>query len=275
MRLAALLSSVLAAAAIAGCYMSSGLIDPGGQSSTTTSTGDSTGVPCDVETVLAHSCQSCHGAPPSTNVPTSLVSYGDLTQPSKTDPSKSELQLGVERMQAGTMPPGGGASASDIATLQNWLTANTPQGVSCAQGADPLNTPAQCTSGQMTGFCTNEGCADLGMNPGIACGSCHGSWIAGTVYPTGHEPDLCLGGQTSGVTVVVTDANGKVANLLADVTTGNFRGSGRTMVAPFKVKVTSAKGERVMNQAAPNGNCNSCHTQNGTSNAPGRITVPF
>jgi hypothetical protein len=272
-----LLFTALAGATIAGCYMSSGLVDnPNNGADSGTSSGDPTGVPCDVQTVLSHACQSCHGAPPSGNAPNSLVSYADLTAPSKMDPSKSEIQLGVERMQAGTMPPGGGASASDITTLQNWVNAGTPQGTACTTNTnDPLNSGPTCTSTHMVGYCTNESCAGSGMNPGKPCGSCHGSWIAGTVYPTGHEPDLCNGGQVSGVSVVVTDANGKVATMTVDTMTGNFRSSGRSMVAPYKVKVTSGKGERVMNQTAPNGNCNSCHTQNGTQGAPGRITVPF
>jgi len=285
MKLTYVLFAAIAGSAIGGCYMSSGLVDNGGNGNgsdagavvDTGSSGDPTGVPCDVETVLANNCQSCHGTTPSGGAPTSMVSYQDLTQPSKMDPNKSEIQLAVDRMNAGTMPPGGGAAANDIATLQAWIDAGTPQGTACSgnPGNDPLNTPAQCSSNQKTSYCSNEGCAGLQMNPGIPCGNCHGSWVAGTVYPTGHEPDLCLGKLSDSITVQVTDANGKVATTTADPSTGNFRISSRSLTAPFKAQVSSSKGTRKMNQTAPNGNCNSCHTQNGLNGAPGRITVPF
>ena len=278
MKLFSFLVAALSASAVAGCYMSSGLVassstvDAGAPSS-----GDPTGVPCDVQSVLVHSCQSCHGATPSGGAPTSLVSLQDLTQPSRTDPTKSELQLGVERMQNNTMPPGGGASASDLTTLETWVTAGMPpSSATCSTTDDPLNSAPTCTSGSTVAMCNSDFCGGSQMNPGVPCGNCHGSVIGGTVYATGHEPNLCNGGHSGSITVTGTDAKNKTFSITADPNSGNFilRKSGYT--APFtNVKVTSAKGTRSMSQAAPNGDCNHCHTPTGANNAPGRITVPF
>jgi hypothetical protein len=46
------------------------------------------------------------------------------------------------------------------------------------------------------------------------------------------------------------------------------------VATPFRAKVVYQGRERVMNTAQTNGNCNSCHTQNGTGSAPGRIVIP-
>jgi len=43
---------------------------------------------------------------------------------------------------------------------------------------------------------------------------------------------------------------------------------------PFKAKVTYMGRERAMNAAQTSGDCNACHTQNGTNSAPGRILLP-
>jgi hypothetical protein len=122
------------------------------------------------------------------------------------------------------------------------------------------------------------------MNPGKPCLSCHGQpgsgapsfIIAGTVYPTGHEPDLCNGVNGSNqVTVVVTDANGTVWNLPVNAA-GNFyqQGSPGSIAFPIHAKVTRGKKERDMLGAQSIANCNECHTQAGANGAPGRIVEP-
>ena len=119
------------------------------------------------------------------------------------------------------------------------------------------------------------------MNPGTACISCHKTTggegpvfsIAGTVYPTGHEPDLCnskVG--TDGARIVITDADGKTLTLTPNGA-GNFSSEAQVKL-PFQAKVTYQGRERLMLTAQTSGDCNSCHTQTGTNMAPGRITVP-
>ena len=66
------------------------------------------------------------------------------------------------------------------------------------------------------------------MNPGRACIACHSTMngpdltIAGTVYPTAHEPDLCYGADGSNdVSVVITGADGQTVTL-TPILSGNF-----------------------------------------------------
>ena len=50
------------------------------------------GLPCDVATLLAGKCATCHGATPLPGVPMSLATYPDLTAPAKSEargPSRS------------------------------------------------------------------------------------------------------------------------------------------------------------------------------------------
>jgi hypothetical protein len=120
------------------------------------------------------------------------------------------------------------------------------------------------------------------MHPGNACITCHANnskapkvTIGGTVYPTTHEPNDCNGvkGTGSSITVVVTDATGKQLSPIVVNSVGNFY-STAAVAAPFHVKVVSNGKESAMMAAPPNGDCNSCHTEQGVNNAPGRIVVP-
>jgi hypothetical protein len=110
------------------------------------------------------------------------------------------------------------------------------------------------------------------MNPGKACAGCHSGFvIGGTVYPTAHEPDLCMG--TNGnATVVITDANGLSVTLPVNGS-GNFYGS-PVLAFPIRAKVVANGKERAMQTAQMSGNCNGCHTQTGAEMAPGRIVMP-
>jgi hypothetical protein len=136
---------------------------------------------------------------------------------------------------------------------------------------DPLSFSARCTSGVTWNGVTE----DQNMRPGEACPTCHSNfYLAGTVYPTGHEPNDCDGvdGLTTGVTVVVTDATGNVITLYPNAV-GNFYTS-ITITPPFHAKVVLNGEERVMPVAQTTGSCNTCHTQSGAHGAPGRITLP-
>jgi hypothetical protein len=98
--------------------------------------------------------------------------------------------------------------------------------------------------------------------------------IAGTLYPTGHEPDDCNGaGAESGATIVITDANGQVHELTPNQA-GNFYYNGN-LAKPYTAKVVTAAGEREMLSPQQNGDCNECHSADGATGAPGRVVVPF
>jgi len=144
-------------------------------------------------------------------------------------------------------------------------------------GSDPLNAAPICTSNRMWRL-GNLGSA--AMNPGLACNACHLTQrraplftAAGTVYPTGHEPDLCnapnLGTQ---VTIELHDASGNSATISPN-SVGNFYYQG-TLTPPLTASVHYMGRTRTMTTPATSGDCNSCHTQDGTMSAPGRITLP-
>lgn len=240
--------------------------------------GAGDGLPCDVDRVLAKSCRSCHGVQAGLSP---LSTYADLTGPAKVDPQKKVAEVVIARMKnaSSPMPPTGLLPASDVAPFEAWLAAGLPKGscgadASVTDATDPYDTPVQCTSKR-----TWSGGESSTMAPGEACISCHKQrggpsfYVAGTVYPTAHEPNDC-NGVNGGVQVVITDANNKVTTLTVN-SAGNFYASTRTAMAfPVHAKVTSSSGTRVMSGAITTGDCNSCHTVTGANNAPGRIMAP-
>jgi cytochrome c553 len=244
-------------------------------------------LPCDVQTLLVNRCDSCHGSTPSGGAPKSLVTYANLTSADTANTAMTEAQVALQRMQSSASPmppsPASAATSTEIATLQNWINNGYPSG-SCggdagAPPSDPLNAPPTCTSNTTWTRGTN---GSSSMEPGQACITCHSKSgeapkfvIAGTLYPTGHEPDNCNGvNGTTGAKVVVTGSNGTIVTLTPN-SAGNFYSS-TTLPPPYKAKVVSSAGvERVMSGTASTGDCNSCHTQSGANSAPGRITLPM
>ena len=246
-------------------------------------TGAATGLPCDVQQLLENRCIGCHLGPS----PAKLLTYDDLLKPSA-DATKNLAQKSLERMKSTTAPmppaPAVAPTAAEIATLEAWVTAGTPKGTACtprpgatdagAAATNPYNTPTVCTSAT-TWNQGNEG--SLSMRPGGACITCHtmrggpAYTIAGTVYPTAHEPNDC-NGVNGVVTVVVTDKNGVVTTIPVNAV-GNFS-LRAAIVPPFTVKVTNGAKVRAMAGALTAGDCNSCHTVTGVNGAPGRVMAP-
>jgi hypothetical protein len=245
-------------------------------------TGAATGLPCDVQQLFENRCIGCHlGASPP-----KLLTYDDLMKPAPSNPAVNLAKASLDRIKdaARPMPPAPAElpTATEVGTLQAWVNAGTPRGAACttappagapAAGAtNPYATPSVCTSGT-----TTVGRQGSTMRPGEACITCHSMkggpsyQIAGTVYPTAHEPNDC-NGVNGGVTVVVTDAKGVVTQIPVN-SVGNFS-SRATIAAPFHVKVTSGTKERVMAGSLTAGDCNSCHMENGANGAPGRIMAP-
>jgi len=241
-----------------------GTTGTGGSSSTTTVASD---LPCDVATLLVNKCITCHGSQPAGGAPMSLTNYAQMTAPAISDPTQTVAVVAVSRMMATTapMPPVGypPATSAEVGALQNWISAGYPT-TGCSSvpttgpGADagmlppdPFSVAPTCTSGK-TWSGSTDGSAS--MQPGVACINCHNSsggeaprfTIAGTLYPTAHEPNQCDGvnGSTNGAKVVITDANQNVITLTPN-SAGNFYYTG-TVVAPFHAKVTAMNGERDM-----------------------------
>lgn len=242
------------------------------------------GLPCDVQDLLAAHCTSCHGAKPSGGASMSLVTYDDLAKASYADPAKSFAERALVRMQdaKAPMPPGVGVTvpADEIAAFKAWVDAGHPKGT-CGDMPvdDPFAKPPICTS--MKTWKGDEGPL---MEPGKACITCHTQEVAqgeedaplyvlaGTVYPTGHEPDRCLSPAAQGAVVEAKDADGKVVTMNVN-SAGNFFYKGPFKM-PYTAKVIFDGKERAMSATQSSGDCNSCHTQNGANNAPGRIVLP-
>jgi mono/diheme cytochrome c family protein len=238
--------------------------------------------PCDVQKLLAQKCQACHRADP----PGALLTSADFRRPSKADPQKTVGELAIERLSAAgptRMPPAPleAATAAETAALTSWVQSGAPSGT-CQDGVavapNPYDTPLVCSS--MTSWTGGNEESPL-MRPGGACIKCHDREgegprlaIAGTLYPTAHEPDDCNGvARAAGAKIVVTDANGTSHTL--DVNgAGNFFLETESFAFPYQAKVTYQGRERVMLEAQDNGDCNDCHSQDGRENAPGRLFLP-
>jgi hypothetical protein len=247
-------------------------------------------LPCDVQAVYWSHCTTCHAATPVGGAPMPLVTRANLIATSTASASQTFAQRTVVRMQSTTSPmpppPGASVGAGEITIVNNWIAAGYPAGTAnCGAGGagggtgapDPLTATPRCTSGT-TWTGGNNG--NILMNPGRACVACHRNQdeaplfaIAGTLYPTGHEPDLCNGvNGTTGARVVIVDAANRTITLTPNAA-GNFTYTG-ALTTPYTAKVTYQGRERIMPVAQTNGDCNSCHTQNGANGAPGRITLP-
>lgn len=142
---------------------------------------------------------------------------------------------------------------------------------------DPsVSSSLQCTSG--TAWTRGNERSPL-MHPGVACIDCHTQlqgpsfYFGGTVYSSVHEPDDCSGAGGEPL-VHIVDAVGATFTMNTNAA-GNFylkmRGS---FVLPYRAKITYQGRTREMAAPQQSGDCNFCHTQNGSSGAPGRIFLP-
>ncbi len=253
-------------------------------------TGTTTGLPCDVQKVLEDGCIGCHGGSTSPR----LLTYADLTAPSTQYAGQTVAQRSLARMQAGTMPPKPAVppNPAEVTTFSNWVQAGAPKGGTCTSqpdggGGGNTNTPPVCTSGKNGSTSSDVGVL---MDPGRACLVCHQQRggprfsMAGTVYPTAHEPDMCIG--IAGLQVVATDTAGATLTMTVN-SAGNFcadpgdpkkcQTTGTlNLVPPFSVKVVNPTtgATRPMGGTITSGDCNVCHSQNGANGAPGRIFQP-
>lgn len=278
--------------------------DPtGGNRPGTTPVNDApTGIPCDVAAFLRTQCGSCHGETLSGGAPNRLVRWEDLSAVSESDPSQTVAQLSLARMRSTQrpMPPEGKLAEGAISAFAKWVTDGLPKG-SCsapirdagadaADGESPGPGPEEptsiCSSTKFT--IDEETFATAAMRPGSACVACHKPGgdasrkpfaIAGTVYKTVREPINCNGvdGFSSDTKIRITDvSSGRTFEpLVNDV--GNFFFRSRVLIdGEFTVQVVKGGKTRSMRRklTLADGDCNSCHTENGANGAPGRIYEP-
>jgi cytochrome c5 len=266
-------------------------LPPSGAPSGPAGTGLATGLPCDVQAVLENRCLACHGGQ-MTGVP-SMLNYDDMLAKSKIDPTKTLAQLSLDRMKSTTSPmpppPAVAPDPDEIQTFADWVAAGTPKGAVCTDppppapdggalvdGGDAGSTALKCTSGKTW---TMGNTKSPLMHPGFACNACHqvlggpNLRIAGTVYPSLHEPNDCDGkSPPPTLTVIITDKNGRVTNLPVNAA-GNFS-TPTKIQTPYKAKITDGVTTRAMIGSVTSGDCNSCHTEVGANGAPGRVMSP-
>lgn len=187
-----------------------------------------------------------------------------------------------------------GSSASDGATgTDGSTTEDASTGTDAAPSwMPPAGTDTSCVSGVRW---TRGNRGSQLMNPGQACNTCHArdpeapvTTVAGTVFYLDHEVNNCNGytgsapgGPTGRAYVEVIDATGTTLRLAVN-TAGNFY-TERALSFPLRTaRVIGPTGLiNEMGSEVPSGDCNSCHTQAGTTTvmggdpAPGRITVPL
>jgi hypothetical protein len=185
----------------------------------------------------------------------------------------SLLTLALVTSSCGTEVSGGPTGYAGPDASAGSMGADSGSGSDPGSAAvDPLDAAPTCTSGTYY----TSGAGSSTMHPGEACIACHAQQngqaptftLAGTVYPTGHEPDDCdgLGGVAQ---VVVTDSNGAVYTLTPNAV-GNFYTT-VPVAFPITAQVVEGGSQRDMTTPQTLGDCNGCHTQSGSNGAPGRI----
>ena len=180
------------------------------------------------------------------------------------------------------------AAAIVVAACGASVAPESPDGSVVDLGAapvveDPLLAARRCSSGAIRDPNESEG---PDMMPGRACNECHASAnaasgegdapifaAAGTLYPSGHEPDDCIGSGTEGAVVVVTGADGVSHEATANKV-GNFFLEDLTLQMPIRARVIYKGRTREMLLPQNTADCNHCHSPTGREAAPGRIVLP-
>ena len=264
-------------------------------------------LPAEVQGFLQLRCQPCHGNPPLPTVPGSLMTVDDFARPAKSNPALTMAEASLMRVTTTDaklrMPPVPATplTTAEIQTLQRWIGDGMPP-AACQPGAadggasadagvapDPFAVPARCTSGTTWTGGLRE--SPL-MQPGEPCVACHQKGEAprlafgGTVYPSAHEPSQCYGANgtasAQGAEVMLVDAAGLTFTATVTAAGNFFVRATAPLTPPLRTKVAFLGRERVMIAAVPDGDCNACHTQKGTTTvttpgslpAPGRIILP-
>jgi hypothetical protein len=243
------------------------------------------GLPCDVRAVLEDACAQCHADPVTSNAPHALVARSDFFAASSVDGeslgmrSLARLHDTSHPMPPLSEPP---ASAAQLATLGAWLSAGMPGGT-CGQLPMRPATPTCASGAHWTGAATSA------MNPGKACLGCHTTqaphfayFFMGTAFPAYHEGDDCEDPPPAGARVEILDSDGNVTLTLVPTADGNFYSTTAAagVPLPFTARLVANGLARAMTTPQMSGDCNACHTEQGTTlvtgtaSAPGRLVWP-
>jgi mono/diheme cytochrome c family protein len=242
-------------------------------------------LPCDVKTVLADRCASCHTTPLKGSAPMALLARSDFQKASPLDPQSTLGARSLVRIRdtASPMPPSHEPSLKDAerAVLEAWFEAGMPAGTCDSLAPGPA--PTTCASGSYWSEASGTGSS---MAPGYACRSCHlqqapshAYFFMGTVFKTLHEENGCDARlqEPSKVRVEILDAQDQVRLTLVPNFAGNFYSPAQEagFPLPYRVRLVGPDGRsRMMRTLQTQGDCNSCHTEQGAEGAPGRIALP-
>ena len=243
------------------------------------------GLPCDVREVLENACTQCHASPVTSNAPESLVSRADFLAPSSVA-GQTIAQRAQARLHDAVMPMPPASeptlSVAQLATLDAWLAAGAPGGT-CGEIPARFVQPT-CASGVLW-----DGAPSDLMNPGKSCIGCHQTevpqlawYFMGTAFPAYHEADDCEDPPPIDARVEIADASGTITMTLYPSADGNFVSSSvdARVPLPYTAKLYAHGLVRAMVTPQTDGDCNSCHTDQGTttiigaSPAPGRLVWP-
>ncbi|GMT96628.1 hypothetical protein KH5H1_07470 [Corallococcus caeni] len=243
-------------------------------------------LPCDVQAVVAERCASCHTTPAKAHAPLALLARSDFQRVSAVDPRLTVGERSLARMNdaRSPMPPASEPPLPEEAraVLTGWFEAGMPPG-NCGS-LPPGPAPTTCASGSV--WTESSGDTGAAMAPGYACRSCHlrqapslAYFFMGTVFPTLHEKDGCDARlpEPSRVKVEILDAEGRVRLTLVPNAAGNFLSTTLqpSFPLPYRARLVGPEGtSRTMVTPQTNGDCNTCHTEQGTQDAPGRIALP-
>lgn len=104
------------------------------------------GLPCDVDRVLAQNCRKCHASPPQFGAPMPLFSWDDLNASSER--KKKIYELSLERVTDGARPmpppPNPPLSAADRQTLGDWVASGAPRSSAVCNHAGSATEGLSC-----------------------------------------------------------------------------------------------------------------------------------
>lgn len=130
------------------------------------------------------------------------------------------------------------------------------------------------------------------MNPGMACRSCHlgnnfdnqnpgglaepgkAFFFMGTAYASSREVNGCKSANVpADAKVEILDSSDVVQLTLPVNAAGNFFSESTTagFTLPYKARIVANGKTLAMATPQMDGDCNTCHTENGKNGAPGRI----
>lgn len=203
-----------------------------------------------------------------------LAAYKDSGQ-TIGERSLERMKLAAAPMPPLSEPP---ASAKQLAIFEEWVATGMPAGTCGAIPDKPAQTT--CASGKMW---DPQATSTAQMNPGQACRACHKTkasdfnyFFMGTVFPGFYEKDLCISPPPAGAKVEILDVMGNVTMTLTPNATGNFMSSAVVagVPVPYSARLVANGRVRLMNAPQSDGDCNKCHSEQGTEGAPGRLVWP-